>query len=263
MKSYSYISKMKIMVGITYRFDLIIGMVCQILVMLASVYLWNSAYASHETLNGLYQSQMVTYAVLAVVVSTLFSKGVTWSIADGVRHGGIAMYFLRPISMLGMFFADDLGEVISNIFIRAIPTLLLGILFFHVSPPVSAPALLLSLVSVSFSCLIMWFLSCIIGLITFWAMKFGNLGYLKDMVVAILSGALIPIWFFPVQLQNVLNFMPFPYTYQAPIAIYIGQTETLEAFRVIGIQILWSFLLFLLMRFVWSRAKARVIVQGG
>jgi ABC-type uncharacterized transport system permease subunit len=40
-------------------------------------------------------------------------------------------------------------------------------------------------------------LSALTGMITFWAMYLGRLGVVKDVLVNILSGMLIPIWFFP------------------------------------------------------------------
>lgn len=263
MKAYRYLAKMNVMVGITYRFDLITGVICQMLIMLASVYLWNNAYANRETLEGLYVNQMVTYAVLAVVMSTLFISGVEGAVGEGVHTGSIAVYFLRPISMLGMFFANDIGDLITSISLRTIPTLVLGIFFFHVSPAVSAFALFLSLVSVICSWFIVWLISAIIALSSFWTMKLGSLGYLKGVIISIFSGQLIPVWFFPKFLQDILKFLPFQYIYQAPISIYIGRTQTSEAMYVIAIQAFWMLLLFLLTHFMWMRARQRVLVQGG
>lgn len=263
MKAFSYLAKMNVMVGITYRFDLITGVICQMLIMLASVYLWNSAYTNRATLEGLYINQMVTYAVLAVVMSTLFISGVENAVGEGVHSGSIAVYFLRPISMLGMFFANDVGDLITSIFLRTIPTLALGIIFFRINPAVSGLALFLSLVSVTFSWLIVWLISAIIALSSFWTMKLGNLGYLKGVIIAIFSGQLIPGWFFPKFLQDILRFLPFQYNYQAPISIYIGRTQTYEAAYVISVQVFWTLLLFLLVNIMWRRGRQRVLVQGG
>jgi len=263
MEAYRYLAKMGFMKSLTYRFDLFASMLCQVLIMLAGVYLWRSAYANHATLNGLTKDQMVTYTVLAVVESTLFISGVEDSMSDGVYSGGIGVYFLRPASMLGMFFANDMGDMVSAVFVKTIPGLVFGVLLFRILPPISAVSLLLSLISLVFSILIIWIMAAFIGIFTLWAMKLGNLGYLKNTVIAFLSGAMIPLWFFPKGLQNVLYFSPFPYTYQAPLAIYIGQTGPGAALRVIATQIFWLVLLFALLNWTWSRGRQRVMVQGG
>jgi len=231
--------------------------------MLASVYLWNSAFAEQEVLEGLYLQQMVTYAVLAVVVSTLFTTGVENQISNGVYSGSIATFFLRPVRMFGMFFSDDMGSLVASIFLRTLPALIVGILFFRMRAPESAAALALALISVTFSFIIVWLISAIVGLFTFWAMNLGNLSYLKNVIISIFSGRLIPLWFFPQRAQDVFRFLPFQYTYQAPIAIYIGQTGADEAVFVIFIQIIWVALLFILMNLIWRRARKRVMVQGG
>ena len=263
MQAYWYLVRMKVQVGLAYRFEVFAVMATQMIVMVASVYLWNNAFTGQSSLAGLDRSQMVTYAVLAVVLSSLFQNGVQNAISRGVREGSIAVHFLRPADIVAMFFCDDLGAMVTAFFLKTLPLLMLGALVFGISPPAGPLALFLALFSVCFAFLILWLLSALTGMITFWAMSLGQLGVVKDVIVNILSGMLIPIWFFPPFMQTVLRYLPFQYTYQTPIGIYIGRITVQEGLFEILVQLVWVVLLYGLVRLVWQRARGHVLVQGG
>lgn len=263
MQAYRYLVRMKVQVGLTYRFEVLAVVATQLIVMVASVYLWNNAYSGQSSLAGLQRNQMVTYAVLAVVLSSLFQNGVQNAISRGVREGSIAVHFLRPADVIGMFFSDDLGTMVTAFFLKTLPLLFMGALVFGISPPAGPLALCLSLVSVCFAFLILWLLSALTGMITFWAMYLGQLGVVKDVIVNILSGMLIPVWFFPPFLQTALRYLPFQYTYQTSIGIYIGRITPREGLFEIMVQLVWVVLLYGLVRLVWQRARRHVLVQGG
>ncbi len=85
----------------------------------------------------------------------------------------------------------------------------------------------------------------------------------KDAVVRVLSGSLVPLWFFPAEVQRVSEWLPFQYTYQTPIGIYIGIMPARDAMQAIGIQALWVVILALLLAWIWKRARSKVMIQGG
>jgi ABC-2 type transport system permease protein len=254
---------MKVLVGLAYRFEVFAVVVTQLIVMVASVCLWNSAYGNEKVMEGLAKNQMVTYAVLAVVLHSLFQFGVQSSISRGVRYGTIAVQFLRPVDIIAMYLCDDLGDMATAFFLKTVPLLVLGAAVFGISPPASTPALLLSLLSVVFAFIILWLLSALTGMITFWAMSLGQLGVVKDVLVNILSGMLIPVWFFPPFLRAVLRFLPFQYTYQTPIGIYIGKIPVSQGLFEIAVQLIWAAVLYILVRLVWHRARKHMLIQGG
>jgi ABC-2 type transport system permease protein len=110
---------------------------------------------------------------------------------------------------------------------------------------------------------ILWLLSAIVGLVAFWAMELGNMGMVKDSIVRILSGSIIPLWFFPSSIQTISKFLPFQYTYQTPLAIYIGEIRTVDALKAMGIQFVWIAALYVLLYVVWNKAKKKTLIQGG
>jgi ABC-2 type transport system permease protein len=110
---------------------------------------------------------------------------------------------------------------------------------------------------------ILWLLSALVGLIAFWVMELGNMGIVKDSIVRVLSGSIVPLWFFPESVQNVSKFLPFQYTFQTPLGIYIGETGPAAALSSMAVQAVWIGILFLLLAAFWKKTKTKTLIQGG
>jgi ABC-2 type transport system permease protein len=89
------------------------------------------------------------------------------------------------------------------------------------------------------SYMILWLISAIVGLTSFWVVELGPLGHIKNALVGTISGSFIPVWFFPDAIRKFLEFLPFMYIYQLPIGIYIGKTDMTESIKGMAVQLLW------------------------
>ena len=79
----------------------------------------------------------------------------------------------------------------------------------------------------------------------------------------LLSGSVIPLWFFPEGFRVFLECLPFVNIYQLPLGIYIGRYTFLEMLGRTGLQIFWCAALWLIFRAVQKKAAAAVLIQGG
>ena len=116
---------------------------------------------------------------------------------------------------------------------------------------------------VVFSFLIHWLLSAIVGMVSFWTVEIGNLGFVKGVFVRLLSGSMVPLWFFPDWLAHLIGWTPFPFMFQAPLSVYIGRVSSHEIYNMIGIQIVWVVLLASIAGVMWSVGRQKILVQGG
>ena len=91
----------------------------------------------------------------------------------------------------------------------------------------------------------------------------GPWGATKEHLIRLLSGSIIPMWFFPEGLRRVLEFFPFVYLYQLPLDIYIGKYDLKEYLPRIGMQLMWLLLFFLLFQYLQQKVMKHVMVQGG
>ncbi|MFH0878423.1 MAG: ABC-2 family transporter protein [Lentisphaerota bacterium] len=263
MGPYFQIAKLRLLTALTYRFEVVTGVASSLIMMAASVFLWKTVYRGIGSAAAVDQQQMVTYAIISVFLGAIFVTGVQGTITRRIRRGEIAIDFIRPISLLGSWLAEDAGGVLSALAVRFLPLLVLAGLFFGLPLPASRTALPVFLVSCLFSFGILWLLSALSGMLAFWTIEIGHMGLVKDTLVWLMSGGVVPIWFFPEWFQALSRYLPFIYTYQTPLAIYIGRTPVREAAPALAVQFFWLILLGVLVRYVWHCGHRRVMVQGG
>ena len=64
--------------------------------MLLTVFLWQTVYGQAEAVAGVTRSQMISYAVLSVLLGALLQAQVEYSVGSRVRDGQIALDLMRP-----------------------------------------------------------------------------------------------------------------------------------------------------------------------
>lgn len=246
-----------------YRFDVFASLLSNAILMLASVFLWKVAYQGMGTVSRVSQDQMISYAIMVVLLRSLFRCDVQDTLVRRLREGEIATDLIKPVNLLCYWLAEDIGTAVSSTARYLIPLLILSTLLFHPPLPATWQAFALFLPSCLLSFGILWLMAALMGMIAFWTLELGNLGMVKDVLVAILSGSIVPLWFFPRSIERVSRLLPFQYTYQTPLGIYVGRTPPGDALGSMAIQLVWVVALALLLSAIWSRARNKVLVQGG
>jgi len=78
-----------------------------------------------------------------------------------------------------------------------------------------------------------------------------------------MSGLIIPLPFFPDWLQPILNFMPFRGIIDVPFRIYMGHIPPSQAPALFLHQIAWTAIILAVNAWLLSRARKRILIQGG
>jgi ABC-2 type transport system permease protein len=81
--------------------------------------------------------------------------------------------------------------------------------------------------------------------------------------VNVLSGAIIPLAFFPQWLVPGLRLSPFAALVDTPFRIWFGELTGERALAAIGLQLFWALALAVFGRWCLGRAMRRLQVQGG
>ena len=68
MKSYFFVSKIRIQTALAYRFNVISTILIQCLIMYALSCFWIAAYNGTETVSGVSQRDMITYTTISVIM---------------------------------------------------------------------------------------------------------------------------------------------------------------------------------------------------
>lgn len=261
--AYIYKLKLQIQVYLTYRFEVFASIFTRFILILANVFLWNCVYSNQENISGVGKEQMITYSVLSVCIAIMYQCGIQNSLNKDVREGNIAVLLMKPYHLLGAYLAEDIGTIIVKTISVSFPILILGFVFLPMRLPVQLVVVPYIIMSYLFGFAILWLLSALVGMFTFVTMELGNMGVVKDTIVAILSGSMIPLWFFSERIERILMMTPFPYTYQLPLGLYIGKIGIQDGMKQISIQIFWTIFLGICVKYFWGKVKNKVLIQGG
>lgn len=263
MKAYIYVAKMRFQSMMAYPVDTWTFTIMQCLMMLAVGFFWRAVYGGAETAHGVTGDSMIIYTVVSMLINSLYYMGVEDYISDAVKSGSIATDMMKPINLFSMYLSQDIGSIGYNFVFITIPMFVVGTIVFGLPVPASAAHFALFLASFILGYVINWLFSATFAMISFTALDLGPIFSIKYHFVNMLSGAMIPLWFFPEWLANAMYFLPFVYMYQEPLSIFIGKYTIAECLPKIGIQAAWAIGLLIIFMFAQKRATSRVMVQGG
>ena len=260
---YLYIIKTQIIKSMTYEFNVYGNIIMQTIIMITSAYFWKALYKDQSMVGGVDAQSMLTYIIISSALSVLLITNVERRIERSVEKGTVATDMMKPVNLFGVYFAEDIGSIIALTFQNMLPILLIGSIMIKVPVMADIKTLPLFIVSVIESFLINWLIAALFGMMAFTAVNIDALIQVKKHLLRLLSGSIIPIWFFPESVAKVLSALPFVYIYQLPLSIYIGRGDISEQIYQMKIQFVWLVILSIMFFYAQSRITRKVMVQGG
>lgn len=253
---------------LAYKFEVLIWVFGDFVFLLITYFLWNAIYQSspNDVINGFNFQEMVIYIFIARIVTDMIHVELLWIIGDDIKTGSIAMQLIKPISYRTRLFAQSFGQMGAFVSIIAGPILIIGTILLHYALNIPYPSFLgviLFIVTVILAYFILLYLDFILGMVAFKTLATFGIGNLKGAIINFLSGALIPLSFFPLWAQDIFHFLPFSSVIYTPTMILMGKYNIDMAINAIIIQIIWVIILMLCANFVWKKVEKRLVVQGG
>ena len=225
--------------------------------------LWTALFSSNTgKAVPLRQEETIRYICMATILSTFMECDVIQWINEQIRSGDVANQLIRPMDYKAMIFSKHLGTGIFRFVIYTIPLCLLLAVFFR-KPLLCTDQLVYGILSVILAYLIQFLYSLLIGLIAFWLIVTWPLNMLLTAIYKLLSGSWIPVAMFPDLLTRINRFLPFRAIYAIPVSILTTPMEAESIGSVIGVQLIWLVILFVLSECAWITGKKKLIVQGG
>lgn len=233
-----------------------------ILVMLIYFSFWRAVYSHTSEVGHMNFHQMITYAVIAMLLGN-FVSGVGNTLASNIRDGSVAIELMRPYDLLLKLISMDLGSKLTALVRNALPLLIIGFIFLGVRAPVSIVSGVQFFISAVLGVLIGTQVDLIVGVFAFWTVNVWGLRVLRNGILSIFSGSLIPLTLFPHWLMTVSHWLPFASMVYSPVAIYTGTMSMTSAWWSIIEQVAWLIGTYLLVRLIWRSALRKVVIFGG
>jgi ABC-2 type transport system permease protein len=182
---------------------------------------------------------------------------------NAVYRGEIATDLLRPMSLFGFWFAQDVGRALAALLLRGVTILLISSLIFHIKIPSSFTQFLALLISLVLALTISFALRFITNLSAFWSPDARGFARFASVIGMFASGFLMPLRYFPDWVQNILNFTPFPHIMNTIIEVYVGSYSGSRLLEALLVQAAWSAVLVILAQVILARASKRLVILGG
>jgi len=261
--AYFYVYKTQILKGLAYKFDVYGNILMQTIIMVATAYFWRALFKNADSVQGVTVDTMLTYTVVSSMISVVLTTNVEHRITLSVRKGTIAIDMMRPVNIFKVFFAENLGGVTALLFQNLLPIFLIGSVLIKLPTPGSVTGSILFICSLTLAFFVNWYLAVLFGMLAFSVIEMDALIQVKKHLIRLLSGSIIPIWFFPDWFQGALEVLPFVYLYQMPLDIYIGKYTKESLVRGLLIQLAWTIVLFLIYRYMQKKVTGKIMIQGG
>jgi ABC-2 type transport system permease protein len=250
-------------IGLVYRFGFLFTILSNVIYMSVAYFLWRSIYQNAATIHGLSFNETFLYVALGSAIFVLLKTYADWQISHEIEGGAIATYLTKPVDYQLYVLSFSLGGMLTNLAAITVPVLLLLVLVFKVTFTFG-PGLLVFPVSVLFAFLISYFFDYITGLCAFYTEAIWGISITKEIIISVLSGALLPLQFFPDAIQKVLLVLPFQAIYYTPLMMVTRPNQDWGAlFSMLGVQAIWAVILFALTRLFYNHAIKVLRVAGG
>ena len=255
MKAYWAIVKGEIMIGTMYRASFIFTVLSNLLYIVLVYYLWSSIYRGATVIRGMTFEQTFVYLALASSIFILFKTYTDWLISHRILDGSITVDLFKPIDFQLQMLSHAAGGALSNFVIITVPALAVVWLTVGGSVPIGV-GWLFFMPALGIAFVISFLLDYMVGLSSFYTASLWGISMTKEIIVTLLSGALIPIQFFPEAVQNILKFLPFQAIYNVPLTMITQPDQPVSAYA--GLLVLW-----LASRLFFRRAVRVLTVAGG
>jgi ABC-2 type transport system permease protein len=262
MNKYWQIAKVRMQEDTAYSAWYWAGTVSSILRLLIIYYFWQAVYSNRSAIQDIDLETMITYIVVAMLLQG-FVGGVGQDLAENIKNGNVAIELMRPYDLIYKMFAVDLGSKLMHLIRATIPMMLIAFFFMDISTPGSLQAWLLFIISAGLGLWIGTFFDFLVGVLAFWTVNIWGVRVLKESLVTLFSGALVPISLFPDWLRVLTEFLPFQAMVYLPVSIYSGMITGTEAYLAVGLQLFWLISFYVLVRVIWAQAVKQITIFGG
>lgn len=251
---------------LSYKANVIIFMLGEWLMLMVSFFLWKAIFASSpdQILNGFTLEEMYAYIMFSFLTGLMTSVDISFDISREVKDGTIAINLIRPISYEMRMLFQALGGVLYNfivIFVAAF--LVVNVLLYQATGTLYIQQLPLFALSLCIGLMINFYFSYTFGLLSFKVTNMWGVSQIMGALSQLLSGALIPLVFFPDLVQKIIQVLPFSSIIYTPVMIYLGKLSGEDTIYFILLQLFWLMAMVLLSRTVWKAVVKSLTILGG
>lgn len=207
---------------------------------------------------GMSYVDMLHYTFASVLFSQVRGGDHDFELAEMIRSGALSNYLLRPISLIEFVWIRGISSKV----MIALACLVIGMIVSAIagfSPLRMFGAMALALIGN----IIHYQIGAALASASFYWEESYSLMMVKNMIVGILSGELIPLNLVPEAWSWVWKSTPFYLYVFGPTQYALGRWSQQEFFHHLGLSMIWLFVGWVLIKISWGIGIRRYLSLGG
>lgn len=223
--------------------------------------LWTAVYRNTGLIAGISLGSMISYTMMGRVVSGFLSEPVALPAGKRIWSGEIVHDLVKPADLHFQLLFQNLGNALFKLVSTGLPLLtVLGLMGVLKVPRLSVLAVFV--VSMLMGYVTVFSTSFLSAVVTFHTKSRVGIDHVYT-VVELLSGMYFPLDFFPGWLRTVADFLPFKSIHYVPLGIWSGIIAPGAVASSLLHQLIWTMLMVVASRILWSGAVRSLTIQGG
>ncbi len=252
--------------NLAYRANAIVYFLGDAVILAVTYFLWKAIYLSspNSILNGFSFYEMIVYVLMSFITGALINADIVHGIYREVKDGSIAINLIRPINYERRILFENFGGILYNFLVIFLIGFIGIIVYMHSSGVnINLFNILLYFLSIIFSILITFYSNFSFSLLSFKITNMWGLSQMMSAITQLLSGALIPIIFFPTWLRGIVSFFPFSSMIYTPTMIFLGKLSSIEILQALSLQIFWIIITMIISKTMWKKLIKQLTILGG
>ena len=258
MRKYIEVIKIQMKNELAWRYDIFFQMFFTITKVLFAYLLWGMIFREKTAVAGFTFHGMLSYYIISSFLSQLeISSGISEEITARIRNGTFSKFMVLPMNTEGYFIAQETAVVLFYLLFdlaaAAVWIFVFRIRFvFTADPVLILSALLMVLLGLFFMVQLNYFL----GLLTLRFEEISTFLMIKNNLMSLATGAIVPLALFPEQAVSCMKLLPFYYVTYLPSMLLTGRCAS-EALPGLLLLAGWCAALQLLIAVTWKQYRTK------
>jgi ABC-type uncharacterized transport system permease subunit len=264
-KPYRGVIRNEIQSSLAYRGHFLFSLAGTVIYLVIARFLWKAVFGASGggDIGGVGFERAYLYVGISMSLAGTIQTSADWSLSRLVTSGDIFRSLCRPQDLMGQLLAESVGDGLVNCAVVGLPALVLSYALSGSGPP-DLVNVVLFIPAVAIAFFLSFLIDFITGLSVFAFQSSRGFMNAKDSAILVLSGALVPLPFYPAGVRVFLEWLPFQALYNAPARILAdGSAGLAEALPFLARQAAWAVLFYILARLLFAAGLRKLVVNGG
>lgn len=243
---------------VVWRADTAIHILLSVTRVMFAVLLWGIIFSDNSTVAGFTFQGMLSYYVISSFLSQLDqSASVSEEMEVRIRRGTFSSLMVLPVSMEGYYLARTCGKILFHLGFDLLAAVLWTALF-QIRLMVTGEWMMImsAVVLIVLGLVFMVQMNYFLGLLTFRYEEIGTFLRIKNNLITLTTGGIIPLTLFPEAFVKLMRFLPFYYVTYLPSMLLTGRCRG-EALTGILITGFWCVMMQLFIRAAWKKYRLK------